>query len=239
MMVMVMIAGVSVAYAQIASTQQQQLVPLLPPVQTTFPPSVFPPTQSFLPPTSFAIPTGSLSPWFPSLPAITCSGMFTFTIVGDASSSSGSSGSNSKNSKDDGNNDSSDKDKHTIAIQVIAAGGTSLDKNSISGKIYKGKSNIESNKGNNFKVDNLANDCQTTSFDKSGNSATASNSVAGSNGGILGSAITGGQVPTTTGTFGFPSATAGSYPYSFPATPGVACPPGYNRSPDGSLCVLY
>src|SRR5690242_5541215 len=130
--IIVMIAGVPVAYAQIASTQQQ-LVPSLPPVQTTFPPSVFPPTQSFLPPTSFAIPTGSLSPWFPSLPAITCSGTFTFTIVGDTSSSgssSSSSGSTSKNSKDDGNNDSSDKAKHTIAIQVIAAGGTSLDQNS-------------------------------------------------------------------------------------------------------------
>src|SRR5919205_3075826 len=94
-----------------------QIQPFLPPVQTTFPPSVFPPTQSFLPPTSFAIPTGSLSPWFPSLPAITCGGTFTFTIVGDTSSgsgSSGSSGSTSKNSKDNGDNDSSDKDKHTI-----------------------------------------------------------------------------------------------------------------------------
>jgi hypothetical protein len=43
---------------------------------------------------------------------------------------------------------------------------------------------------------------------------------------------------TTTGTFASPS-TTGSYPYSFPATPGIACPPGYNRSTDGSLCVLY
>ena len=53
-----------------------QGVPLLPPVQTTFPPSIFPPTQSFIPQTSFAVPTGSLSPWFPSIPAISCGGHF-------------------------------------------------------------------------------------------------------------------------------------------------------------------
>src|SRR4051812_7539763 len=55
---------------------QGSQAPSLPPLQTTFPPSVFPPTQSFVPQTSFAIPTGSLSPWFPSIPAISCGGTF-------------------------------------------------------------------------------------------------------------------------------------------------------------------
>jgi hypothetical protein len=130
---------------------------LLPPTQTTFPPSVFPPTQSFLPPTSFAVQTGNLSPWFPSIPAIACGGTFSFTIVGEGSSKH----MDSKHNDDYNNNNNSNNSKKTIALQVISAGGTGLDQNSISGKIFEGQKNIINNKGNRFDIDNLFNNCDT------------------------------------------------------------------------------
>src|SRR5919109_5373627 len=104
---LLMVMNISVAYAQMVPIQQQP-VPFLPPSQTTFPPSVFPPTQSFLPSTSFAIPTGSLSPWFPSIPAVACGGTFSFTIIGKISDNKG---------EDLGNG------KQRIAIQINSAGG--------------------------------------------------------------------------------------------------------------------
>src|SRR5256885_2223275 len=104
------------------SLAPSQSVPLLPPVQTTFPPSIFPPTQSFIPQTSFAVPTGSLSPWFPSIPAIACGGTFSLSIVGDVSSKNSNSGDHSSKNSNSGDHN----DKKTIALQVKAAGGTAL-----------------------------------------------------------------------------------------------------------------
>jgi hypothetical protein len=144
------------------SLAPSQSVPLLPPVQTTFPPSIFPPTQSFIPQTSFAVPTGSLSPWFPSVPAIACGGTFSLSIVGDVSSKNSNSGDHSSKNSNSGDHN----DKKTIALQVKAAGGTALDQNSISGQIFQGNKNIKNNNGNNFNIKSISNDCQVPTFIK-------------------------------------------------------------------------
>jgi hypothetical protein len=123
----------------------------LPPSATTFPPSVFPPTSSFLPSTSFAIPTGSLSPWFPSVPAISCGGTFSFTVIGQVSDHKG---------VDSGNG------KQRIAIQINSAGGIDLSQQSIKGKIFVGQDNIDTNQGNNFNIKNVFNNCQGLTFSR-------------------------------------------------------------------------
>jgi hypothetical protein len=122
----------------------------LPPSATTFPPSVFPPTSSFLPSTSFAIPTGSLSPWFPSVPAISCGGTFSFTVIGQVSDHKGV--------------DSNGKQR--IAIQINSAGGIDLSQQSIKGKIFVGQHNIDTNQGNNFNIKNVFNNCQGLTFSR-------------------------------------------------------------------------
>jgi hypothetical protein len=144
------------------SLAPSQSVPLLPPVQTTFPPSIFPPTQSFIPQTSFAVPTGSLSPWFPSIPAIACGGTFSLSIVGDVSSKNSNNGDHSSKNSNNGDHN----DKKTIALQVKAAGGTALDQNSISGQIFQGTKNIKDNNGHNFNIKSISNDCQVPTFIK-------------------------------------------------------------------------
>jgi hypothetical protein len=147
----------------------QTVYPYLPPAQTTFPASVFPPTQSFLPSTSFAIPTGSLSPWFPSIPAVSCGGTFTLTIVGDVHNN-GNNNNNNKNNNNNNNNKNNNNngsdDKKTIALQIQAAGGTDLNQNTISGQIFKGKDNIKHNDGQDFTVRGVNNDCQVPMFTK-------------------------------------------------------------------------
>jgi hypothetical protein len=121
----------------------------LPPSATTFPPSVFPPTNSFLPSTSFAIPTGSLSPWFPSIPAISCGGTFSFTVIGKVSDHAANIGSNGK---------------QRIAIQIDSAGGIDLSQQSVKGQIFVGQKNIDTNQGNDFDIKNLFNNCQGLTF---------------------------------------------------------------------------
>jgi hypothetical protein len=150
----------------------QTAYPYLPPAQTTFPASVFPPTQSFLPSTSFAVPTGSLSPWFPSIPAVSCGGTFTLTIVGDVHNNNNNNNNNkndnnNNNNKNDNNNNNGHSDsKKTIALQIQAAGGTDLNQNTISGQIFKGKDNIKHNDGQDFTVRGVSNDCQVPMFSK-------------------------------------------------------------------------
>lgn len=122
----------------------------LPPSATTFPPSVFPPTSSFLPSTSFAIPTGSLSPWFPSVPAISCGGTFSFTVIGQVSDHKGV--------------DSNGKQR--IAIQINSAGGIDLSQKSIKGQIFVGQHNIDTNQGDNFNIKNVFNNCQGLTFSR-------------------------------------------------------------------------
>jgi hypothetical protein len=145
------------------SIAPQLAYPYLPQAQTTFPPSVFPPTQSFLPGTSFAVPTGSLSPWFPSVPAIACGGTFSLTIVGDVK---GNNNNNNNNHSDNSDHNNNNNNKKTLALQIKSAGGTNLDSNTISGQLFKGKNNIEHNQGQDFIVKGVSNDCQLTMFSK-------------------------------------------------------------------------
>jgi hypothetical protein len=140
----------------------------LPPSAVTFPPSVFPPTTSYIPPTSIAPVLGPLSPWFPSIPAIACGGTFSFSVVGaldrgnDDGKDDGNGDSNNSNGKDKNDNDN-DKDK-LYAIQIQSNGGSALDTDSIEGKVFAGEKNIEQNKGEDFDIKDVFNDCQVVTF---------------------------------------------------------------------------
>ena len=138
----------------------------LPESAVTFPPSVFPPTTSFIPPTSIAPVVGPLSPWFPSIPAIACGGTFTFSVVGsldrDIHNGNSDDNGNNKNKNENDNNDD-DKDK-LYAIQIQSNGGSTLDTDSIEGKVFAGEKNIERNNGEDFDVKDVFNDCQVVTF---------------------------------------------------------------------------
>jgi hypothetical protein len=140
----------------------------LPPSAVTFPPSVFPPTTSYIPPTSIAPVLGPLSPWFPSIPAIACGGTFSFSVVGaldrgnDNGKDDGNGDNNNSNGKDKNDNDN-DKDK-LYAIQIQSNGGSALDTDSIEGKVFAGEKNIEQNKGEDFDIKDVFNDCQVVTF---------------------------------------------------------------------------
>lgn len=155
-----MINGAPVARAQ--STFPSQT--------TTFPPSVFPPTTSALPSTSFGTQTGSLSPWFPSLPAIGCGGTFSLTIVGDVSSTSGQTGSsssqNNNNNNDNVGGHHGKNGKNTLALQVNSAGGVDLTQQSVKGRFFVGQHNIDNNQANNFDIKDVFNNCQVITFSR-------------------------------------------------------------------------
>ena len=139
----------------------------LPQSAVTFPPSVFPPTTSFIPPTSIAPVVGPLSPWFPSIPAIACGGTFTFSVVGslDRDNDNGNDEDNgdnkNKNGKNNNNNGNEDK---LYAIQIQSNGGSTLDTDSIEGKVFAGENNIERNNGEDFDIKDVFNDCQVVTF---------------------------------------------------------------------------
>ena len=139
----------------------------LPQSAVTFPPSVFPPTTSFIPPTSIAPVVGPLSPWFPSIPAIACGGTFTFSVVGslDRDNDNGNDEDNgdnkNKNGKNNNNNGNEDK---LYAIQIQSNGGSTLDTDSIEGKVFAGENNIERNNGDDFDIKDVFNDCQVVTF---------------------------------------------------------------------------
>ena len=139
----------------------------LPQSAVTFPPSVFPPTTSFAPPTSIAPVLGPLSPWFPSIPAIACGGTFTFSVVGSLDRGNDNGNDDDKGSKNkdknDNNNGDNDKDK-LYAIQIQSNGGSTLDTDSIEGKVFAGENNIERNNGDDFDVKDVFNDCQVVTF---------------------------------------------------------------------------
>jgi len=138
----------------------------LPPSAVTFPPSVFPPTTSYIPPTSIAPVVGPLSPWFPSIPAIACGGTFTFSVVGslDRDNDNGNDDNNdNKKNSDRNDNNGNDKDK-LYAIQIQSNGGSTLDTDSIEGKVFAGEKNIERNNGEDFDIKDVFNDCQVVTY---------------------------------------------------------------------------
>src|SRR5919112_4952990 len=124
--------------SQLLPYQTGLLGPTLPPPYSTYPPSVFPPTTSFATSTSIAPVTGPLSPWFPSVPAISCGGTFSMTVVGamdtdgddDDDNDDGNSNNNNRNSNDgngDGNDDSNGDSSKLYAFQIQSDGGTALE----------------------------------------------------------------------------------------------------------------
>jgi hypothetical protein len=149
--------------------QQPGTTGFFPSQTTTFPPSVFPPTTSALPSNSFGSQTTSLSPWFPSLPAIGCGGTFSLTIVGDVSSASGqtsSSSSHNNNNNDNGGGHHGKNGKNTLALQVNSAGGVDLTQQSVKGRFFVGQHNIDNNQANNFDIKDVFNNCQVITFSR-------------------------------------------------------------------------
>lgn len=100
----------------------------------------------------------SISPWFPSIPAIACGGnLFSFTIQGKPHMNVKLVSDNSKQAQKNG----------LLALQVIAANnGILINRYSVSGMIFQGASNIEHNKGHDFDIKTMFNDCQTLAFSK-------------------------------------------------------------------------
>jgi hypothetical protein len=110
-----------------------------------------------------------VSPWFPSLPAISCGGTFTLTIEGVPESNKGQNGqgtpSNVNSGVGGGGGKSHGSNKNLLALQVLSD-NTRLftDNNAISGQIFKGKNNIDRNNGNNFDIKTIFNDCQVVTY---------------------------------------------------------------------------
>ena len=105
----------------------------------------------------YPISRQSISPWFPSLPAISCgAGVFSFTIEG----------------LPDEDVKVPINDEKLMALQI------ELDKDNrglfftssddVSGNIFVGKNNIETNQGDDFDVKNLFNNCRTLAFSSTG-----------------------------------------------------------------------
>ena len=124
--------------------------------QTYFPSNTIQPSSNVFSPFS-PISRHSISPWFPSLPAISCgAGVFSFTIEG---------------LPDEGVNIPINDEK-LMALQI------ELDKDNrglffassddVSGKIFVGKNNIKTNQGDDFDVKNLFNNCRTLAFSSTG-----------------------------------------------------------------------
>lgn len=158
---------------------QAPLSSTLPPPYTTYPPSVFPPTTSFATSTAVAPVTGPLSPWFPSVPAISCGGTFTMTVVGAMDTNNddnnddknknydkkdGDKKNNNDDNKRDNNDDNKNDDRKLYAFQIQSNGGSALDEESIEGEVFAGERNIETNNGQDFDIKDVFNDCQVVTF---------------------------------------------------------------------------
>jgi hypothetical protein len=153
--------------AQFFPYQTGLLGATIPPPYTTYPPSVFPPTSSFATSTSIAPVTGPLSPWFPSVPAISCAGTFSMTVVGAMDDTSGGGGGGGNDNKDDNNgNGDGDEDNGSklYAFQIQSDGGTALDAESIEGQVFRGENNIERGNGQDFDIKDVFNDCQVVTL---------------------------------------------------------------------------
>ena len=126
-------------------------------------------------PTSVSTSSQLISPWFPSLPASYCGGTFLLTIEGtprgngDKDNKIEGADSNDNN-RDDGDDDDgdkhknskeSDREKRLLSLQVNSDNSRIFtDDDAISGEIFLGKNNIDKNKGNDFDIKSIFNDCQ-------------------------------------------------------------------------------
>ena len=134
--------------------------------------------------TSVSTSSQLVSPWFPSLPATYCGGTFLLTIEGtprgngDRDNMIEPADSNDKgqdNNRDDGDDDGdnhknskdSEREKRLLSFQVNSDNTRIFtDDDAISGEIFLGKNNIDKNKGNDFDIKSIFNDCQVVTYSK-------------------------------------------------------------------------
>ena len=138
--------------------------------QTYYPPyptqPIYPPSSNInpYPPNSNIYPQNSspllglaqygirqaVSPWFPSIPAISCGlGKFSFNVLGVP---------------DKGGEPEQDE---LMAIKIIASNnGRIITDKDVSGLIFVGEENIEDNDGEDFDIKTLFNDCQTLMYSR-------------------------------------------------------------------------
>ena len=134
--------------------------------------------------TSVSTSSQLVSPWFPSLPATYCGGTFLLTIEGtprgdgDKNNKIEPSDNNDRNDNNDGDNNDDDGNHHKnskdsererrlLSLQVNSDNSRIFtDDDAISGEIFQGKNNIDKNKGNDFDIKSIFNDCQVVTFSK-------------------------------------------------------------------------
>jgi hypothetical protein len=118
-----------------------------------------------------------VSPWFPSLPAISCGGTFVMTIEGiPRGSEDGHGNGNDKITPSDENGDKGDDDdkqysgksNRRLVVQVNSDNSQIItdQQDAIFGQLYQGQKNIDQNKANDFDIRSIFNDCQVTIYSK-------------------------------------------------------------------------
>ena len=134
--------------------------------------------------TSVSTSSQLVSPWFPSLPATYCGGTFLLTIEGTPRGNGDknnkiepSDNNDRKNNNGGGNNDDdgdhhknskdSERERRLLSLQVNSDNSRIFtDDDAIFGQIFQGKKNIDENKGNDFDIKSIFNDCQIVTFSK-------------------------------------------------------------------------
>lgn len=110
--------------------------------------------------TSPLISGSQISPWFPSVPAIACGGLFSLTITGKPHLNVNIHGNSNSN-------------KDLLALQVTSTpllDSIGLIQNfKVDGTISQGKKNIEHNRLHDFDVKNVFNNCRMLAFSGSKN----------------------------------------------------------------------
>jgi hypothetical protein len=120
-----------------------------------------------------------VSPWFPSLPAISCGGTFVMTVEGIPRGSDGdngddkitpSDGGDNGNGDDDDDKQYSDKSNRRLAVQINSDNGQIItdQQDAIFGQLFQGQKNIDQNKANDFDIKSIFNDCQVSTYSKIG-----------------------------------------------------------------------
>ena len=134
--------------------------------------------------TSVSTSSQLVSPWFPSLPASYCGGTFLLTIEGTprgdgdknnkiepSDNNDGKDNNGGGDNNDDGdhhkNSKDSERERRLLSLQVNSDNSRIFtDDDAISGEIFLGKKNIDKNKGNDFNIKSIFNDCQIVTFSK-------------------------------------------------------------------------
>lgn len=153
-----------------------------------------------------------------------------------------------------------DKEKNLVSLQVIRDNNRfRIFDDDVQGQIAVGEKNIERQKWKDFEVEDLFNTCRTLAYssspDVNKNIKTPLPTLVLSDDGVPITPLLAALAinrnnnynpygplysSTTTGyPYSYTPTSVGSQPYSYPATPGVACQAGYNRNSAGTLCIQY